>query len=436
MSDPIEILSASDNPVEVILKREAAQGPQGDPGQNGFGFNSVRKEIVDNPILSILRKNKLTETIAPNNQDSDLSTLRATTKLFTNRYGLLETAAINELPEGINGYPIERAATNFILQSESFLTSPWLQSIYNGGALNYWSATANSTDITDIYGTNLATKMVVSVANSLFARQAGLNISAGNVAASIYVYIPDQAGVSSVWVGSIFDGVESQTTEITKFNEWVRVENVTDLAALRDEIDYFIRPNNMPPTAGFEFYAMACQCERNGPTSYIKTTSSTDSRAADDVTAPALNNMMNLVKPWSLVLRFDQSLQQQSDVVNIICFDELSTQFASTCLVKEPSGQYLFRYSDGTNTDDVRFNLTETFITLCIVFDGSNIRVYQDAALIQTYNSVTAKPIAKTDSKIFIGRAFGNLSFNYSSTYSDIAIYDTNLNNFEISYLS
>ena len=112
--------SASSNKVEVIVSEDGQQGLPGVNGTNGAGFNSVRKSKIDNPLLHILKKNKLEDAIS-----GSITWTRSTAATYVDIYGIVRVAAIDTPREEMEGWLIEGVSTNLWLRSEEFSNASW-----------------------------------------------------------------------------------------------------------------------------------------------------------------------------------------------------------------------------------------------------------------------------------------------------------------------
>jgi len=82
----------------------------------------LSKSKLDNPLLHILKKNKITETIV-----GSLTWTRSTTATFVDRYGVVQTAAIDVERQEAEGWFIEGPSTNLVVRSEEFDNASWLK---------------------------------------------------------------------------------------------------------------------------------------------------------------------------------------------------------------------------------------------------------------------------------------------------------------------
>ncbi|MCP4957120.1 MAG: hypothetical protein GY919_16210, partial [Photobacterium aquimaris] len=88
-------VTAQDNAPKVLISEAGRKGDPGTNGTDGAGFNQVRKSLIDNPLCHLFKTNKLVEASAPTGTDSDVTWTRSTTGTYIDRYGVLQTAAID-----------------------------------------------------------------------------------------------------------------------------------------------------------------------------------------------------------------------------------------------------------------------------------------------------------------------------------------------------
>lgn len=85
-----------------------------------FVSSNVRKSLLDSPLCRLFVPNKVVVTLA-----GALTSTRASTATYVDRYGVVKTAANDELREEKEGWLIEGASTNLVLHSEDFSDASW-----------------------------------------------------------------------------------------------------------------------------------------------------------------------------------------------------------------------------------------------------------------------------------------------------------------------
>lgn len=159
--------------------------------------------------------------------------------------------------------------TNILRHSADLSAAPWEQNL--GG---FWTSAA-STDIPapDSQVTGVTKFVATGKPYHMFARQFGVNSTAGARIASLWVYVPSQQGVYAWGLNAVWGGKESGSGSIsTSFDKWIRISTKAVLAADRASVDFNIYPNGQNPLTGFHFFASYAQDEAGSvPTSAIAT---------------------------------------------------------------------------------------------------------------------------------------------------------------------
>jgi len=290
-----QIASASGNPIEVKVKYVGGRGEPGQDGTNGSGLNDIRFVDIINPMLSIFKKTQIADVVAPSNSNSDVVCVRATTKSYIDLYGILRAAAVNEIAIEKDGALIEMASTNKCLYSEQYDNAAWSKS----GV----TVTANSTTAPDLttnadalaFGASATIDQAISITGSgqnitysVFVKDSGIGsftmrwITTGGTT-------QDYSNVFDFSLGDFSSVDPNCTTEVIPLsNDWYRIcvtatENGSGSTAFRPR--FF-------SLAGGNMYSFGSQVEeQKSCTSYIKTTTTSVTRNADNIEVQFYNNV-------------------------------------------------------------------------------------------------------------------------------------------------
>jgi hypothetical protein len=423
-------VSASDEPALVLVSENGAPGDDGDPGQNGTGLNNIRYSLLNNPLMSIFKTNKLTDTIAPNNQDVDITISRASIATYVNRYGIVQTAAIDEAREEKEGFLIEGSSTNYCLYSKDFTNAAWLQTIYGGTS---WNKTDNSLDITDIYGTNLATKIVsAGTPNDIMCRIFAPMPPAGQVSNSIWIYIPSGQGVSNCEFSTDYNDADLFDIEIIdSFDQWVRVSSQGTTIGSRTFCDFSIKPDGVTPTLGFTCYIMEAQCEPEITTSLIPTTTAAVTRARDEFFCDAFNNISQGIR--TVCFTYNQNQINESKSKTFIAYESVFGPNKAT--IYQAINSKRIAIYDGSTSSFATSPLEdgENFVVIVYKSNGT-VDSYVNGDLDTQGVPVTASPFA-TGATLELGST-NNFTGSLDSNIRDLRVYEQELNADEIKYLS
>lgn len=181
------------------------------------------------------------------------------------------------------GMYIGNSATNILLQSERMWdTNTWTVGDALGGG-NFASAT-ESYDIPDVYGsTGPTTKFVITASGDIIYARQYLNVPAGDKYVSLFLFVPEQAGVINyTHVVDMQDSESGTASTSNVFGKWTRhVAKVVTFGG-RSWVDFDMYVNGGYAPSGFYFYAMGAQISDSyEKIPYIKTTTAAATRAAD-----------------------------------------------------------------------------------------------------------------------------------------------------------
>ena len=262
---------------------------------------------INNPLLDL----PLNNSLSMKQGAGSVTFTRASGATYIDRYGVLKTAATDEARFEKEGLLIEGASTNKVLYSEQYDNVIW-------GKFRS-SISPNTSETTDLYGTNLADKLTedTTAAATHYTRQS-ISYTAGTTyTQSVFVKpngrswirLLNQGGgldyggvyfdIENGTVGSIFG---PYTAKIEKhLNGWCRC-SITTTAVTSDASNfetYICTANNIiqhdgDGTSGI--YVFGAQVEALPfATSYIPTTTAAVTRSADNCEVQFIGNFNNII---------------------------------------------------------------------------------------------------------------------------------------------
>ena len=417
-------VSATDTPTTVVISENGASGANGNNGADGSGFNDAELSSLDNYLFRGFANNNLVDVSAPTGTDADLIFTRAGSGNADDFYNQVTEYSTDEPRLSNKGWLVEETKTNELIYSEDFLNAAWFQGIYNGGANDFWTLTASTTDITDIYGTNTSSKFVSTATPSkLFAKQIGAVLNTGvSTSTSIYVYVPTQSGLASFDIGVFFQGsADRTTTASTVFDRWVRVDVPIDTTVSPSELNIDINPDGVSPVSGFTFYSMAAQAELGSLSSYIKSVAAPTTRASDLINIPSENNIPAISSEHSIFMRLDIKNNTQLGrlfslrVLGASALDNYTCFFNSTQIVYRVSASPL---------QEITYTVDATTIdTICFVVDSSSTaRLYINGSEVGSISNVEPHDINIGGQMYLFSR--DNITGFQDVSCSDLRVYD------------
>lgn len=365
------------------------------------GVSSIRVSKINDPLVSIFKKNKSVETLR-----GSLSSTRSTTATFADRYGIIQTAAINELREDVNGWLIEPSSTNLATYSEQFDNGSWQK--------NDAIVTPNDTTAPD--GTITADRVdYQAVATTSYVRKFIAATPGDDFACSIYIKGTEGEVIRIAGSGTNTDHVLS--------GDW-------DLVSIQfnasGNYNFSIIGNNTAQT----IWIWGAQVEQRATrTSYIPTVASTVTRSSDNVSIDFNGNAPDLTKPHTIICKIansDQPIEDFAKVLSSNTATNFNIQFSS-------SGSNLTYKLGSGSTYTVAVALTDVPESIAITFDESSVTGYIDGKqrLTQSFNGTFA---VNTDTTIYLGSQDGSTAFT-NATFNEFTFYDFALTPKEISYL-
>lgn len=405
-----------------------------------FVSSNVRKSLLDSPLCRLFLPNKVVDTLA-----GALTSTRASTATYVDRYGVVKTAAVDELREEKEGWLIEGASTNLLTYSEQFDNAAWVKSRASITANNVTTApdgTITADELTDnselnyhaifqfetVTAGQYYTHSCFVKANTL--NQAGFQFSG--------VEFGNTESLFDLVSGTVIKSINCTSTIKNLGNGWFKISSSALCSTSGNAATGIILGKN--GTAFYSgdgtssIYIWGAQLEQLPfASSYIPTTTAPVTRAADIVEAQTLNNVPS-------------STSQQSIFVKSKTFNRLSAQ--AVWSIGNRTNDYRLYYAsvserliadidrNGTGGAVTDRNVSGVHADALVVFDAdSGSSFYVDGALVDNFSP----PPTRTNSDIFENPiTFGaqGLSFPLYGHISDFRIYDFALNADEAQFLA
>lgn len=426
------IASATDDRITVVTRDKGQKGDTGTAGLDGQGFNGVRQSLLDAPLCRLFTPNKLVDTLA-----GSLTATRATTATYVDRYGVVKTAAIDELREESEGWLIEGASTNANTFSEDFTDSDYTKEGVTVTANNAFApdGTATADEITEntanarhrVFKSVFVTSGV-KVTVSVFAKRNGRN----------FIELPAIINNGLADKDALFDLLNGTSTagKIEPLgDDWFRCSHTYTTS--NTSLTYQVRLSDGASisyegdgTSGVFLWGLQVE-ELPFATSYIPTTTAAATRAADVITAPVRDNFVSGNQgDWSFSVIFETLGYRTSALFghNGINDDTLSysvvTGGGASIVVRD------FDSSVGATAPYTEFKST----SYVAVREDLNLTGYTD-----TIAGASLQPTENNDfdlnGTVRIGAQENNINAYYGYM-RDFRIYDFALNADEIAYLA
>ncbi|MGE4268452.1 MAG: LamG-like jellyroll fold domain-containing protein [Deferribacterales bacterium] len=403
---------------------------------------SAMSGIIGNlsaPLLHLpLKKNLLTS------QGQSICTFtRASTATYTDRYGVLKTAAADTPRFTADGLLIEGASTNLLTYSEQFDNAVWVKS---GSAV-----TANTTVVTDPYGTNLADKLTEDTSTvSHYVESVSISFTAGTIyALSVFakkaerdqfrLYFPSSItsgryGHFDLSAGTVVSTGTGITAKIKPIADgWYRCSiSVTAGATTTGKPSLVLAQSNSVVSYAGDgasgLYIFGAQLEAMPfATSYIPATTAAATRAADNCSFPLADNMVKLQQSTGHAYVMDIKLLWEPSAAT----DRIALG-GDTIYTRHGIGFYGGGFFSQGAKGGASYSALSGINTLLrhrysAVYTGAETVFYIDGLRKDSKND--ANPYEYT-SVIYIGSAFGTRFLN--GTISNLCIYDRALTEEEV----
>lgn len=441
------IVSASDSPAQVLISEAGAKGDTGAKGANGTGLNNIRYSELSNPLFSAFKKNKLASSSAPSGTDADIPTIRPSIATYTDRYGVIQTSATNEIREEESGYLIESASTNLLLHSIDASNAAWVKTgvtvnsdvtascidgeladrITNtaGGSAEHLSQTVAFTDSgQDITISFLITKDTVNTTTLRLIMSGGTTIDkTATFDYTTETFTAVSSGLTARLVKKLSNGFY-----------WVsatHTANGTNTA---------LQPRLYSDSVGSWFFAGSQIEELPFASSLIVTTASSVTRSGDDVRIQVIDNTPSLGEAFAIsvdVNNIDHSIGSALRYYFKIPVNEIATSSEGFILVKQASGNILLRYSDSpSNRADITLITGDSNGILVISSDGATLSMYFKGVLVGAGDISGINISNKLGDEVSIGGLIADSVNKADTNMGGLRFYDSSLNADEVQLIS
>ena len=407
-------------------------------------IDNIRYSKLQNPLLRILKKNKLEDVIA-----GSLTWTRSTTATYVDRYGIIQTAAINEPRQEVAGWLIEGASQNLCLRAEEFDNATWVKSSLSVIADSIQSPDGLSTgDSLDAASTGSLSpsinQQIVSVTSnaytfSFFAKKnendfVQITFSSGHVSGNPRVNFDLSLGI----IGSSDSGITPKIESLS--NGWFRCSASviavgtalnSFISLVKSNTDTRVQANSW--ISGDGIYSWGAQVdELPFASSYIPTVASSIPRAIEPVIAPIDNNAPLFEDPFSLIVKFTVDSMTHSDIRSIAHISSGSNLSLGHSIFIAPSG-LLTTYVRSSVTNTALSVTPGVEMTIVLTFDGTDATLYINgvAEINPAVGTLTGKPLRIGVGTQDLGAAralFGNIN--------TFKIKDSALNADEVKFIS
>lgn len=385
-----------------------------DPGAT-TSDSGIRYSKIDNPMLHILKKNKLEES-----SSGGLSVTRSTTATFIDQYGVVRTAAANELRQEGDGWLFESASSNLILRSEDFDNAAWIK---NGGG------TGLAPTVTPNFG--------VCPDGSASADRVQFSIGGGSSSADvseIKQFAVATSPVISVWLKSNTGSNQTvsigygSVLQVIVTADWKRFEFAT--SGVSQSFEIRVRGDQESSDADILVWGAQLETGATEASSYIPTSTASSTRGADIVSVSVLDNFISSAQGdhTQFVRVKTRGLTGTSVIYEV---GDGGTNAAFGLSIDGPFSEY----RDGSaqvSTSPVLDRSVEN--TIVSITEDSTVITYANSVtgVVQTLNATETLDTAKS---LYIGSNNGSINA-FSGHIQDFRVYDFALNADEVKFLS
>ncbi|MBT8448838.1 MAG: hypothetical protein KJO69_04065 [Gammaproteobacteria bacterium] len=364
---------------------------------------------INSPLLDLPLKNSL----AMKQGVGSVTFTRTTTGTYIDRYGVLQTAAIDEPRFEKEGLLIEGDSTNLLTYSNDFSQADWTTLSTN---------ISKVTGKTSPDGTANATEVTATATDALLRHNNTVITNGSDHTISVWVRRVTGTGDISIINTELVATVINVTSEWKRFEVSATAGDTTGTCYLRIA------------TSGDVLEVFGWQLEELPfASSYIPTTTTEVTRSADVLYADNIDNVpnVNLANPnMSVSIDYDSFGNMTSLSQILVGQYQASTNYwylrkysTDTRIGVTAKADGVISYSEVTGeTDKTNVNRRAT-----ATFGNENVSIYEDGVLALS-ESTLASPFANPSSttKLYIGSLIGSSNYLYGHV-SNLRIWDTEL---------
>lgn len=266
-----------------------------------INLDNIRFDVIDNPMCSILKRNKVVEVLSPGSVTSDLTATRTTAARYIDPYGISRLAAIDELRQEEKGWLIEGESENLFLQTDDYTTG-WTAAQTGDGV-----ASSSTAPISGLRSIN-----AFASGGTAWIQSSAVAIAAGDYTISVKIEELIDIGSDSDILG--FTVTDTVTMTITSYfakasdavNDIVKVSfNAANSSLIFAAVGIGIKFSSIQNESG-NIICSSLQLEPGSvASSFMETGATSTTRGADLVNFSALNNSPNSNQTHTLLLTYN-----------------------------------------------------------------------------------------------------------------------------------
>jgi len=405
--------------------------------QDGASFlRGIRKSLLESPLCRLFTPNKLVDTLV-----GAITATRASSATYIDRYGVVRTAATDEMREESEGWLIEGASTNTFRYSEQFSESAWSKlrvSVVSDATTSPSGDSAadfireDATNNSKVAFQTLSVTAGNAYTMSFFAKANGRNAVqiylGGGIFPNVTVNFDLQNGVTNEINAPLNSKIESLK------GGWYRC-SLTEVAISSGNTAFpitLIQNINSPRTEVYQgdgvsgIFVWGAQLEEKPfASSYIPTTGAAATRAADLISIEGYGNTnLNAFSVCASASLYSNNYIFDTDDANnrIALYKKGSDGVIESFVSSDGVGSTL---TSSAIQDDI-------VVSICMTFNGGSLSNYVSGEFV---NSISALSPIEVSNNLVIGRRFNNISNMYGHI-RDFRIYDFALNDNEVALMA